>query len=404
MKEDDFKKMMLENMRPGKHMQTTIPQREELLSAIHNLELMVVGQADRLFCNSFLSESIQLLANSVFLYEDGYFDCAFYSVRQAAETCNNMLFIANKGESELVKWNQKGYFPMNQKILQQLSAIDTFYSDVRNAIPDFFRRHEDFIKKIHKVVHKQGFDSFYAPRRSGAYGVVFQRENELEYFIECLNLTICMMIVVYIVVDPISLVLADEDLTMRFAFAPLSEPADVEFLQAHAGYDIVAKIKATPYFSEFSHFFKEKERMLPATFDVIRNQFFNQDNLDDIKSQKDLLNFNESIILELLLAGIEITRIHPDCFILGYDTSISSNYQPMERSSTDYDQYLNHPESFNIKHNIIFRSIVKGPNKNWLIEHNQPFSEKEIRTIQGIFEKYNILYLALQTAIDDMQI
>ena len=144
--------------------------------------------------------------------------------------------------------------------------------------------------------------------------------------------------------------------------------------------------------------------MLPATFDVIRNQFFNQDNLDDIKSQKDLLNFNESIILELLLAGIEITRIHPDCFILGYDTSISSNYQPMERSSTDYDQYLNHPESFNIKHSIIFRSIVKGPNKNWLIEHNQPFSEKEIRTIQGIFEKYNILYLALQTAIDDMQI
>lgn len=60
----------------------------------------------------FLREIVQLLINSIFLYEDGYFDCAFYSIRQAAEAGNNMLYLANKGKPELGNWNEKGYFTL----------------------------------------------------------------------------------------------------------------------------------------------------------------------------------------------------------------------------------------------------------------------------------------------------
>ena len=159
-----------------------IPQYEEIIDALNRLEMMTVGQADRLFCNSFLSEAVRLLKNSVYLYEDDYFDCAFYSVRQAAEICNNMLYIANEGKSALMKWSEKQYFPLNKKVLQHLSEVDKFYSDVKAAIPEFFAAYKNITAQIHKIVHKQGFDTFYVLRRSLSFQGIFDKENETKLF------------------------------------------------------------------------------------------------------------------------------------------------------------------------------------------------------------------------------
>lgn len=386
MNEEKLQGVELENDQPQNRV--TIPQHEEIMDALNRLDMMTVGQADRLFCNSFLSEAVRLLKNSIFLYEEGYFDCAFYSVRQASETCNNMLYIANKGKPALIEWNKKQYFPLNKKVLQHLSEIDAFYSDVKVAIPGFFATYENITKQIHKTVHKQGFDTFYVLRKVLSFQGAFNKENETKLFTDFLIQTVCMVIIMYIIVDPISLVLSDEDLSMRFNFAPMAEQADVGFLDKYSSFDVVEQIKATPYFVEFSRFFREKEKMLPATFDAIRYQAFDLECLSEIESQKHLLGTDEKIILELLLAGIKFTHIHPECFMLGYYTSIRSNYQPTEWSSDDYDQYLKSPEMFNVSYHTIFRSIVKGPCDNWLIEHNDVFDDKEIEVIHSVFSKY----------------
>ena len=216
-----------------------IPQHKEIMDTLCRLKMITVGQVDRLFCNSFLSEAVRLLRNSIFLYEDDYFDCAFYSVRQAAETCNNMFYIANKGKPALIEWNKKQYFPLNKKVIQQLSEVDGFYSDVKVAIPEFFAAYEDITKQIHKTVHKQGFDTFYVLRKGLSVQGIFNKENETKLFADFLIQTICMVIVMYIIVDPISLVLSDEDLSMRINFAPMAEEADVGFLARHSNFDIV---------------------------------------------------------------------------------------------------------------------------------------------------------------------
>ena len=130
-------KMFSKDMRLNSCMQTVLPQHDELLDTLHHLDVMTIGRNDRIFCNSFIKEAIRLLINAVFLYEDGYFDCAFYSVRQAAETCNNMLYIANKGTSALKQWDKKNHFPMNGQLLSQLSQIDTFYSQIRENLSVF---------------------------------------------------------------------------------------------------------------------------------------------------------------------------------------------------------------------------------------------------------------------------
>lgn len=53
-----------------------------MLRALHKLKFMIVDQGDKIFCNMFISESIQLITNAVLLCEQGNFDCAFYSVKQ----------------------------------------------------------------------------------------------------------------------------------------------------------------------------------------------------------------------------------------------------------------------------------------------------------------------------------
>lgn len=401
MDERAFREKIRSNMKLNEQMRTVLPQHNELLDTLNNLEAMAIGQSDRIFCNSFISEAIRLLINAIFLYEDGYFDCAFYSVRQAAETCNSMLYIANKGVSALKRWDEKNYFPMNSKLISQLSQIDTFYSQVKANVPEFFDAYEKATSKSNKIIHKQGFDTFYLPHQNPMCGIKIDKEKEKQFFVEFVTDTICLVIILYIVVDPISLVLADEELTMYFNFDPMSEPADMAFLSTHLDSDIDSKIKSTAYFKEFSQYFLEKEKMRPATFDVVRYQVFDLTHLDDIKSQESLLNFYEKLILALLISGIQVTHIHPDCFILGYTTSIPSNYQPTEWSSSDYDRFQNSPSVFNAPYHTIFRSIIKGPEKNWLLEHNIPFTTKEIERIRDIFNKFNELYGRLASAFDN---
>ena len=63
---------------------STLPNHDKLIGYLRALFPMT-GILDKMFCNGFMTESIELLKHGIFLYEDGYFDCAFYSVRQSIE-------------------------------------------------------------------------------------------------------------------------------------------------------------------------------------------------------------------------------------------------------------------------------------------------------------------------------
>lgn len=401
MDKEVFLEQIRSSMKISENMRNVLPNHGEFLDVLRSLETMVTGRIDRFFCNSFITEAVRLLINAIFLYEDGYFDCAFYSVRQAAETCNNMLYIANKGESELQQWAQKNYFPMNNRLISELSEIDEFYSQIKEALFEFFDEYKKITAKSNKIIHKQGFDTFYVVHQNPMCGIKFDKEKETQFFVEFITKTICLVIILYIVVDPISLVLADEELTLHLNFDPMSEPADLEFLRIHLDPDIDNKIKTTPYFKEFSQHFLRKEKLLPATFDVVRYQVFDLSLLKDIKSQEHLLGFEERLILELLSSGIEVSHVYPDCFALGYSTSIPSNYRLTGWSSTEFNKLQNSPSVFNMPYDTIFRSIVKGPDKNWLLEHNNSFTAEEIEKIKDVFSKYNEMYRNLTATFDN---
>ena len=67
-----------------------LPEHDRLLGTLRAL-IPTTGNINEMFCNMFFSESVELLKHAFFLYEEGYFDCAFYSLRQSIENINNML-------------------------------------------------------------------------------------------------------------------------------------------------------------------------------------------------------------------------------------------------------------------------------------------------------------------------
>lgn len=77
------------------------PEYNRLMLYLYNI-FAYTGQMDIMYCNSFIQESVQLLQNALMLYKDGFFDSAFYSLRQSSEVMDNMLYLA-KSSSEKLK-------------------------------------------------------------------------------------------------------------------------------------------------------------------------------------------------------------------------------------------------------------------------------------------------------------
>ena len=157
MKKEDWEELMYEQ----DHrllVKNQLPDHDELIGTLRAL-IPTTGILDELFCNTFFSESVELLKHAFFLYEEGYFDCAFYSLRQSIENMNNMLLAAVDAEKFAI-WKEKRRFPADSKVKDLLSQQNNAYNEIKAVIPEFFEQYDELLKKANKYIHKQGFDTF----------------------------------------------------------------------------------------------------------------------------------------------------------------------------------------------------------------------------------------------------
>ena len=198
---NDLEKTIIKSMRNGNRVRVQLPKNNEHLLYLHRL-ILVTGRSDVMYCNAFLDEAIQLLINSIFLYEDGLFDCAFYSVRQAGEVVDSMLYLSKNDSNALKQWSDKKYFPMDSNIKSQLEKLSEDYQEIKSLIPELFEQHTELIKKSHKIIHKQGFDTFYRNRIQDKRG--FSRKEETKLFTDSLEYTIGIILIIFILIEPLS--------------------------------------------------------------------------------------------------------------------------------------------------------------------------------------------------------
>lgn len=162
--------------------------------------------------NQFLLESCQLLANSLDLIHQGYFDAAFYSVRQAGEIILVGTLFSNLEESErkakYEKWVSLDRFPSFSELSKMLRSKDIEYRDLLEQMPEIDELISKLNKRANKYIHKQGHESFYTK----PYEVVPESAKHIrEDFTDYFTTTVKVCAIFRLAVDPFPILLSDPE-------------------------------------------------------------------------------------------------------------------------------------------------------------------------------------------------
>lgn len=345
------------------------------------------GRGDVLYCNAFLDESVNLLINSVFLFEDGYFDCAFYSIRQSSEVLNNMLFLASN-KKDIIKWKDKEKFPPDSKVRKELENVDKNYKEVYERIKCFFDDYDKMIKDSHKIIHKQGFDTFYKFHIKKTEEEI---KNIIKMFEEMIKMSICKIYIFLFVLDPLSLLLVDEDVYNKIYFNTITTAINTKYLSQNYHLNLVDELKTKFYISLKDTYLHNKE-INQTVFDVKREQFFDIDNLEKIEEQLYILDYTEKYMFNILKLGLKISEFHIDeCMVLPYFTSIPSSYVRNKWTKGEFDNYC-HDKIYNIPYNTVYLSILNMFGNKLYLQHNEILSAEEILKLIFLEKKLNEQY------------
>ena len=161
--ENFFLEKEKENIIPVK-----IPNKREYIMSLINIEHSLTGRKDAQISNIFIMEAVQLILNAIFLFEKGYFDCAYYSLRQSIEVATTMIYLSDIPEpfrkEQLEAWEQTKNFPMQSQMLASLKENGYLFSDLKQKLSDYFLQLSLISKQLNKFVHKQGWKQYYVFR------------------------------------------------------------------------------------------------------------------------------------------------------------------------------------------------------------------------------------------------
>ncbi|MFR8219280.1 MAG: hypothetical protein ACLU91_11320 [Oscillibacter sp.] len=390
----EFEKMLLEQDHQLLKA-VVLPEHESLLQTIRAL-FPTTGILQNMFCNGFMTESVELIKHALFLYEDGYFDCAFYSLRQSVEIMNSMLLLSDD-EDRLKEWKAKAWFPMDKAVKGLLEKNNAAYSEIREKIPEFFTRYDELLKKANKYIHKQGFDSFYA--YYGWIGTNKDAEKDrTDLFVELMKHAIGMILIMDIALDPLSLALSDPEVDSHIPFDAMTEPIPVHMFEEFLSIELLNRIKETDHYQTIRQYFLNQEELNDATYGVRRYQFFDIHSLKDVEKQRKFLDIYEVLMLRILQAGIPATHFYTDYDILGYSTSITPKKHITHHSSNQFEKYISEKDVPNIPWNEMFISIFKFLDIHFVIQHDQELNDTDISTIKSLISDLNKQYQSLKDA------
>lgn len=370
-----------------------LPEHDELLDAVRSL-MPTTGTIQHLFCNGFMSESVELLKHAVFLFEEGYFDCALYSLRQAIENMNSMLLLACD-EEKINQWKSKTWFPTDSNVKSLLKKQNDAYKEIQEAIPEFFDNIKCLLDRANKYIHKQGFDTFYASFNNET---IEKRNERTTLFVSLLKNAIGMILIMNIALDPLSLALSDEDVDMYIPFDPLTEPIPVYLFDRYLTAELIEKIKKTKHYKSLRDYLQSLEKLNRATYLVRRCYFYDIASLEEIESQSHLLDNEEVLMLNILKSGIRATHFYSQYNIIGYSTSIEPNEQIRGYSSSQFDPFLDERDTVNVPWEGMFISIYKAFDSYLIIQHNDKLTDEECSRISVCVEEANEQYKLLSSA------
>lgn len=350
--------------------------------------------------NMLIKEISILLANSLRLYEMGYFDNAYYSLRSANELATVMLDLSDKEDSEIQNnfedFRQGKYDKMRGKIIYELSNEGIFFKEVIDKMPNFKKDISKLLSEINNVVHSNGMENFYYFR--------FQNFDEnihykkLEEFKGHFRDSIKILAIMRLIVDPLPLLITDDEIYYRcpqIIFFPFRDK-----MLSVIGQESIDEFKQTDTYKSMEEQILSLEKRNPAVNDFLIHKVIDLDKIEDTYSQKHLISENELKILDVCSCTNKIIEINYGNGSYIFFTSLKSDGNIY--NCLDIDELIKINDYYNISHKGIYVSVmnIKGNNRIDILKnsynivyifHEEKLENSEIKCIEKILTDFSII-------------
>lgn len=289
-----------------------LPNVEKFVSDINNISFATTGFVHAWESNLFFDEACQLIINAIKLFQLGYFDCAFYSLRQSIETSIGIIYLtANPNKEDEWKTLLSGF--ESGKMTDWLKNNEPTFMDIREKMHGFFDNVWNVQKRMNKYIHKQGYASFYQVTRNPF--LVQQKGTsesqiimDFEYY---LKLCIGAVAIYRLAIDALPVVLMDEDIRLRTGDL-ITEPYSQEFVDTYIGSENIEAFKTTEIYKDFYESLHRNEKQNEAVYDLIHFQYYNREKMDDYVTQLHLCSFTDRIAMCLYTISVKISHVFVD--------------------------------------------------------------------------------------------
>ena len=358
----------------------TLPNKEKYYSDLLNIEHSWSGRMDTNICNTFIMEAEQQLVNAIELFEMGYFDCAYFSLRSAVDVSTTMVFLSDmpyeEREKYLNAWKETKDFPMQGQIVKQLSQQGNVFTDMMEKMPGFFSSAKSLSMELNKYVHKQGLQHFYISRN---HPINQQKPQDkfLKSFEKYLQRCMGVVAVMRLVVDPFPILLMDEEILYR-CFDSMTEPYSDEFVEKYIGDMIIEQYKQTDMYIGTYDSFMCDEKKKESVFDVMKHQYIDSQKLDEIFSQLHLLTAADIVCVLLVASCDKVVKVYCYNGIQMYFTDRKTNRTVMSWSGEDFIKFAEAAEQTNQCYDEAYISVFTFADERYFVEHNEIFETDEI--------------------------
>lgn len=359
---------------------------EKYIVDINNISLATTGFVHAWESNLFFDEACQLIINAIKLFQLGYFDCAFYSLRQSIETSIGIIYLtANPNKEDEWKALLGGF--ESGKMTAWLKNNEPTFMDIREKMHGFFDNVWNVQKRMNKYIHKQGYASFYQVTRNPF--LVQQKGTsesqiimDFEYY---LKLCIGAVAVYRLAIDALPVVLMDEDILLRTGDL-ITEPYSQEFVDTYIGSENIEAFKTTEIYKDFYESLQRNEKRNEAVYNLIHFQYYNREKMDDYMTQLHLCSFTDRVVMCLFTISNKISQVFVDGIHWYYSDVRSNNKDKPITMGLSYfeDLFSNIENDFNLHYHNAFLSRCQINGNYTYFEHNEILGEKEVECVKLI--------------------
>ncbi|WP_291087485.1 hypothetical protein [Flavobacterium sp. BFFFF1] len=378
----DFNETYIFNKENQNIVPAILPEKEQYYKDLNNIEWGMTGRMDAMFANQFFLEAIQLIINSITLFEKGYFDCAFYSLRQSLEISTTTVYLADDTEEnrkiEMQKWSKQEKFPMHKQMIDALVKRKSDFADIKEKMSVFFEEVDSAKHQMNKYVHKQGFSTFYS-----YYGRDSSKKNaaRLKDFQDFLITSIGAVAVYRLSIDPLPVLLLDEEIYKRSGQF-WSEEYSTDFIEKYIGHEHLDAYKQTSLYTGYHESLIANEEMIPSVLALVKDDFIEREKCEEILTQVHLLGKNERIAVAMTSILSNLVRIYNSEGYHWYWTNTQSVRKNRNFSSSDFNICKGKAPAFNLLFHDVFISTIKILDDEYYLEHNYQLTEQEIALVE----------------------